>query len=101
MNEFEITSRVSATVVLDTHEQGQTGSITELLLRDGSGNEYTAIVEAETFRTVSVRVIGGDFGCGDDVEAEYGGVTMPARLWHVEERPGGSWVLGLLWKHEK
>jgi hypothetical protein len=97
MGEYSETGRVSTTVVLSRPAQGQTNPISELLLRDREGNEYTAIVESETFRTISVVVRGDGFTCGDAIEAEYGGVTMQATVWHAEERPDGSRILSLLW----
>lgn len=88
---------ITATVIFDPRNTSQTVPTDSLLLRDKNGVEYMAIVDCESFKTIAVTVNGGQFNCGDTVEADYGGATIPAVVRRAEAQPGGEWNLVLRW----
>jgi hypothetical protein len=91
-------SASTGTVILSQQEADTCEATDEdVTLRDGNGVEYAGKVTCGTFSSLAVIVDHGGLTRDDVIEADYGGLTIPATVRRAYRRPDGKWIVTLRW----
>jgi hypothetical protein len=91
-------SAASKTIFLNSRQaEYSEPSDEEIVIRDRNGTEFVGKATCGTFSSVAVVLDRRGLSCGDPVEADYGGVSIPATVRRAYERPDGKWIVTLRW----
>jgi hypothetical protein len=69
----------------------------EVILRDRQGIEHIGRATAASTSTLAVVLDNVGFAAGDVIEAEFGGVMIPATVHRAYRQPHGKWIIIVRW----